>query len=143
MQGRTYRYLKEDPLYPFGYGLSYTNFIIENAHLNKKNIVPGENIKLSLNIENTGNYDGDEVIQIYVRKVDDQNGPLKSLKAFNRIHLKRGQRKSMEVELPSASFETFDSSVEEMRVLPGNYEVLYGKSSADKDLKKIDLIIEK
>lgn len=143
MKGRTYRYFDQKPLYPFGYGLSYTNFNVENAHLNKNIIAPDENIKLSLNIENTGNYDGDEVIQIYVRKVDDQNGPLKSLKAFNRIHLKKGEKKSIEVELPSASFETFDSSVEEMRVVPGNYEVLYGKSSADKDLKKIDLIIEK
>ncbi len=143
MKGRTYRYFNEEPLYPFGYGLSYTNFNLVNAELSKIKIAADEPISLTFDLENIGKYDGDEVVQVYVRKVDDTDGPLKSLKAFERIHFKKGERKTIHVELPNSSFETFESSTEEMRVLPGKYEVLYGTTSADKDLRKLELIIEK
>ena len=141
MKGRTYRYFGGDPLYPFGYGLSYTHFNLENVKLSKNNISPGESIYISFTIQNNGKYDGDEVVQIYVHKVDDKEGPLKSLKAFERINLKKGESKTTKLKLPASTFETFDPSIEEMCIIPGRYEVLYGTSSADKDLRKIDLII--
>ena len=141
MKGRTYRYFEGDPLYPFGYGLSYTTFSMDNAKLTKNKIGVGESSTLNLNIKNMGEYDGDEVVQIYVRKIDEKNGPLKSLRAFERIHLKKGLSEKLSIDLPASSFETFDPSNEEMRVIPGRYEILYGTSSADKDLRKLELII--
>ena len=143
MKGRTYRYFEGEALYPFGYGLSYTDFSLNNAKLSKSIITVDETVALNFDIENVGEYNGDEVVQIYVRKVDDKEGPLKSLRAFERIHLRKGESKTMSLELPASSFETFDPSNEEMRVVPGRYEVLYGTSSADKDLMKTELIINK
>lgn len=142
MKNRTYRYFTANPLYPFGYGLSYTKFDIDNAKLNKNKINVGDNVHLTFNIENTGEYDGDELIQVYIRNINDSEGPIKSLKAFERIHLKKGERKTMNIELPESSFESFDISLEEMRIVPGQYEVLYGTSSADKDLRALKLTIE-
>lgn len=143
MKGRTYRYFNGEALYPFGYGLSYTDFILDKAMLSKNKIVVGEAVAFNFNIKNIGKYDGDEVVQIYIRKIDDKEGPLKSLRAFELIHLKKGESKTISLALPASSFETFDPSNEDMRVVPGHYEVLYGTSSADKDLRTIELIINK
>ena len=88
MQGRTYRYFEGEALFPFGYGLSYTSFEIGKARLSKKRIRENESVSLKLTVENTGKLDGDEVIQIYIRKLQDKEGPLKTLRAFKRFHLR-------------------------------------------------------
>lgn len=141
MKGRTYRYFEGEALYPFGHGLSYTSFNIDNARLNKRNITPGHSVVLSFDIKNTGSVDGDEVVQVYVRNLQDKEGPLKSLRAFKRIHLKKDECRTVSIELPSKSFEFFDSFTEEMSILPGKYEVLYGTSSKDEDLMKVEVSI--
>lgn len=141
MKGRTYRYFEGEALYPFGYGLSYTSFEIDNAKLDKMEIAVGDATSLNFEIKNTGEYAGDEVVQVYVRNLLDKDGPLKSLRAFKRIHLEKGESQAVRLDLPASSFETFDASKEEMRVAPGSYEVLYGTSSADKDLRAVELII--
>ena len=142
MQGRTYRYFKGEALFPFGYGLSYTSFEIGKAQLSKKRIHANESVNLDLWIKNTGERDGEEVIQVYIRKLKDKEGPLKTLRAFKRVHVKSGEKKQISIHLPNDSFEFFDPEFNVMRVMTGEYEVLYGTSSEGKDLKKIKVRIQ-
>ncbi|NLZ95270.1 MAG: glycoside hydrolase family 3 protein [Bacteroidales bacterium] len=143
MKGRTYRYFEGEALYPFGYGLSYTSFEMDNAKLDKAEISVGDSVTFNLQIKNTGAYDGDEVVQVYIRNLRDKDGPLKSLRAFKRTHLRKGEQKTISMDLPASSFEFFDPSSKEMHILPGKYEVLYGASSKDEDLKKLELVIKR
>ena len=142
MKGRTYRYMTQTPLYPFGYGLSYTTFAYENARLSKDRISTDEPITLSFDITNTGKRDGDEVAQIYIKNPNDPNGPIKALKAFKRVHVKAGESQSLSVTLASKAFQSFNDNTQTMEVRPGNYQILYGGSSADNDLQRINIIIE-
>lgn len=136
-KGRTYRYFKGKPLYPFGYGLSYTTFEYTNASLDKQNLKTDEPAKLTVDIRNSGKMDGDEVVQVYVRNLQDKEGPMKSLRAFKRVFIKAGETKTTSIDLPADTFEFFDPEGEVMRVKPGKYEVLYGPSSDDKVLTKL------
>ena len=138
-KGRTYRYFKGKPMYPFGHGLSYTTFQYDNAKLNKNSIKRNENLSLSIGLKNTGQRDGDEVIQVYVRNLQDPTGPLKSLRAFRRVHVKAGATESVKFNLPPTAFEFFDPQTNEMSVKPGKYEVLYGGSSDDQALQVLEV----
>ena len=129
MQNRTYRYFRGDVLFPFGYGLSYTTFDISKPVY--------KNNKVQLTVKNTGSMDGTEVIQVYIRNTADTDGPLKSLRAYQRVTLKAGGAQMVAIDLPRESFEGWDAKSNTMRVLPGKYELMVGTSSADKDLKKI------
>ena len=133
MKGRTYRYFN-DALFPFGYGLSYTNFEIKNGKLEMRN---GGNGTLTVDVTNTGKRDGDEIVQLYIRNLQDAEGPLKSLRAFQRVSVKAGQTKTVTLELTPESFEFWDPTTNTMRVKSGSYELLYGNSSDDKALKII------
>lgn len=134
-KGRTYRYFKGKPLFPFGHGLSYTAFEYGKASLSKNNIKSSENTSFNLTLKNTGKRDGDEVVQVYIRNLQDPDGPCKSLRAFQRIHIKAGATKQVKINLPSTSFEFFDPQTQTMAIKPGKYEVLYGGSSDDETLK--------
>jgi beta-glucosidase len=101
MKGRTYRYTT-DVLFPFGFGLSYSKFQIGKANLSKANIKTTENILLNFSIKNTSKREGTEIVQVYVRKVNDTSGPLKTLKAFKRINLKSGESQNVTIDLPSS-----------------------------------------
>jgi len=140
MKGRTYRFT-DDVLFPFGYGLSYTNFTFGKASLSKATIKTDETILLTVPVSNTGQRDGTEVIQVYVRKVDDTNGPLKTLRGFTRIELAAGQTQQAMVALSPAAFEFYDRSLRTMAVTPGQYEILYGNSSAANALQSTSLTI--
>ena len=128
MEGRTYRYFKGDALFPFGYGLSYTNFQIGKPTYN--------NGKVSVTVKNTGKCAGTEVVQVYVRNPKDVDGPAKTLRAYQRVQLKAGESKTVSIPLPRSSFELWDAKSNTMRVVPGTYEIMVGSSSRDKDLKK-------
>ena len=136
MKGRTYRYF-DDPLFAFGYGQSYTTFRIGTATTSTSN---GKHI-LSIPVENTGKCDGTEVVQAYVRNPADVDGPLKSLRAFKRVTVKAGQTVEVELELTPQSFELFDTETNTMRTKPGRYEVFYGNSSRNQDLKKVEITL--
>lgn len=141
MKGRTYRYMS-DPLFPFGYGLSYTTFSVGDARLNKSVICPGENIVISIPVSDTGKRAGTEVIQIYIRKTDDVGGPLKTLRGFRRVDLERGQTKTVSIELPPSGFEFFDAESGKIQISTGEYEVYYGTSSDNKNLKSVKVTIQ-
>lgn len=139
MKGRTYRFMS-DPLFPFGYGLSYTTFNIGNARVNDQ-IRNGGDLELTIPVSNTGRRDGTEIVQVYVRKSGDEDGPLKTLKGFQRVSISGGQTKDINIDLPRSSFEFYDSNAGKMNVVPGEYEVFYGNSSDSKDLKIIKVNI--
>jgi beta-glucosidase len=134
MKGRTYRYMS-DPLFPFGFGLSYTTFSIGVAGISRNKISNDGYIELTIPVSNSGKQAGTEIIQVYVHKVNDTDGPLKTLKGFKRIELAAGKSGQAVINLPSASFGFFDRESGKMAVTPGEYEIWYGNSSGVKDLK--------
>ena len=139
MKGRTYRYFN-DPLFAFGYGLSYTDFVIEGGKLDIENGVfslRSPALNLQCNVSNTGKRDGAETVQVYIRNLADKEGPLKSLRAFKRVNVKAGQTTTVTLPLDKKSFEFWDAETNTMRTKPGTYEILYGNSSRDADLKKL------
>ena len=134
MKGRTYRYFT-DALYPFGYGLSYTTFEVKNEKVEMRN----DGGTVSVEVANTGQHDGSETVQVYIRNLQDPDGPLKSLRAFQRVNVKAGQTATAAIQLTRKSFEFWDPETNTMRVKPGKYEILIGTSSDDQDLKKLEL----
>ena len=129
MKGRTYRYFDGEPLFPFGYGLSYTTFEIDKPVY--------QNNKVQVSVKNSGNKAGLETVQVYLRNTKDPNGPLKTLRAYTQVQLEPGETKNVTIDLPRQSFEGWDEQTNTMRVVAGKYELMVGNSSADKDLKKI------
>ena len=135
MKGRTYRYMQQEPLFPFGHGLSYTDFTYEEAELSKNTIAKGENVVLTIPVSNVGQRDGEEVVQVYLKRPGDKEGPRYTLRAFKRVHILAGKTEQVVIPLTHESFEWFDSETNTMRPLEGTYELLYGGTS-DKDKLK-------
>jgi len=143
MKGKTYRFM-EDPLFAFGYGLSYTTFSIGKAQVSKSKILKNESISLTVPATNTGKRKGTEVIQVYVRKTGDLNGPLKTLRGFKKTELDAGKTAKTIIELPYQAFAFYNEAdkKQELTVAPGAYEILYGTSSSKKDLQVIKVTVE-
>ena len=125
MKGRTYRYMTDKPLYPFGYGLSYSTFKYGKAKLRKA----GDKVYVSVKVKNTSKLDGDEVVQLYVSRLGDAEGPSHALRAFKRVSIPAGKTANVEFELTPESFEWFDTNHNVMATMPGKFEILYGPSS--------------
>ncbi|MCR5242075.1 MAG: glycoside hydrolase family 3 C-terminal domain-containing protein [Prevotella sp.] len=138
MKGRTYRYFN-DPLFAFGYGLSYTTFKTEGGQWKDNG---NGTYQLTVNLTNTGVRDGAEVVQVYLRDLSDAEGPLKSLRAFQRVEVKDGKTVPVTLTFDKKSFEFFDPQTNTVHYKPGNYELFYGNSSLDKDLKKLSITIQ-
>lgn len=128
MKNRTYRYYTGEALFPFGYGLSYTTFDIGQPTY--------KNNKVQVRVRNTGDKEGLETVQVYIRNLNDANGPLKTLRAYQQVSLKPSEAKTISIDLPRERFEGWDTKTNTMRITPGKYELMVGASSADKDLKK-------
>lgn len=139
MKGRTYRYFKGKALFPFGHGLSYTRFNYGAGHLDKVSLAEGETLTLTVPVSNVGKYDGDEVVQVYLRRLGDTDGPLRTLRAFCRINIPKGETREVAFKLPYERFEWFDEASNAVRPLPGRYEVLYGGSSDPALLKALEV----
>jgi len=133
MKNRTYRYYTGQPLFPFGYGLSYTTFAIGKPVF--------QNQQVQVSVQNTGQRDGVETVQVYLRRTADAEGPLKSLKAYRQVALKAGEKQTVTIDLPRSSFEGWDAQTNTMRVVPGTYELMVGNSSSDQALQKIKVTL--
>lgn len=133
MAGRTYRYFKQEPLFAFGHGLSYTTF-----SLGKPRYAGG---RVLVDVTNVGKRDGDEVVQVYVRNPLDNEGPLKTLRGFQRVSVKAGQTVTVSIDMPRDKFELWDSQSNTMRVVPGTYDVMVGNSSDSKALQTISVTL--
>ena len=134
MTGRTYRYMKETPLFPFGHGLSYTTFKYGKLKMNDDKIAAGQNLNLVIPVTNTGSRDGDEVVQVYLKKMDDTEGPVKTLRAFKRVRIPAGKTVEVKFSLNDTQLEWWDEQSNTMRVCPGNYTVMIGGTSCEKSL---------
>ena len=129
MEGHTYRYFRGTPLFPFGFGLSYTDFHFGAAKV--------QNGVLEFTVRNTGKRNGTEVVQLYVRKPGDVGGPNKTLRAFQRVTVMAGASATVRIPLDDEVFTWWSESAQNMVPVHGEYELLYGSSSADADLKKV------
>lgn len=137
MKGRTYRYMDEAPLYPFGYGLSYTAFEYGEAKASALEVKEGEICTLTVPVTNVGERDGEEVVQVYLRRPGDKEGPSHALRAFKRVAIKKGETRQVTFQLDDESFEWFDENTNTVHPLSGEYEILYGGSSDRKQLKAV------
>ncbi len=134
MENRTYRYFKGNPLYCFGYGLSYTSFKYDSLNLSLAN----DTLNVRFTLENNGKYDGDEVAQVYVKLPRSANytPAIKELKGFTRVHLKTGESKIVTIKLPLKNLRHWDSSSETYILSKGKYKIMAGASSNDIRLEK-------
>jgi beta-glucosidase len=135
--GRTYMYAKEEPLYPFGFGLSYTTFRYAKLRTSSRALKAGGEITVSVDVTNTGARDGDEVVEFYVRHLGSKvERPARELKGFGRVNIPRGQTRTVSVPLKAESLAYWDESLNKFVVEPESVEILAGASSADIRLRK-------
>jgi beta-glucosidase len=130
MEGHTYRYFRGEPLFKFGHGLSYTTFEYGEAKV--------KNGKIVIPVTNTGAVEGTEVVQLYIRKPDDAQGPLKTLRGFERVTVAPGKTVKVEIPLTDETFNWWDETTQNVNPVHGTYELLYGGSSADDALKVLE-----
>ena len=142
MTGRTYRYMTQEPLFPFGHGLSYTSFSYGAVVLGSDNIKSGEKLRLSVPVTNTGKCDGEEVVQVYLKKNDDVEGPSKALRAFKRVHIPAGKTVDVEFDLGDKELVWWNPQSNTMCVSEGSYELMVGGSSQTADLLRRSFVIQ-
>jgi len=124
MKGRTYRYMTEKPLYPFGFGLSYTTFRFDSIELSAASISAGGKVTVTVSVTNTGKRDADEIIQIYVVKDGrSEDDPLSSLREFRRVFIKAGKNVKVDFVLPASAFETVNAEGE-YKLTSGAYSII-------------------
>lgn len=135
-KGFTYMYLKGTPLFPFGHGLSYTDFKYSRITISSKKINADGQISVSFYVRNTGYREGDEVVQLYIHDVEcSVIRPQKELRGFERISLKPGENKKVTITVPGEKLSFYDEKTHRFIVEPGTFEVLIGSSSEDIRLK--------
>jgi beta-glucosidase len=135
-KGFTYMYLKQQPLFPFGHGLSYTEFAYRNLQVTPATVNPNSFSAVSVEIENTGPLAGDEVVQVYIHDVQSSvPQPIKKLVAFHRFHLNPGEKKTVSFPLAFAQLSFYDITRHDFTTEPGVFNLMVGSSSADIRLK--------
>ncbi len=140
--GDRYADLTQEPLFPFGHGLSYTRYAYSNLRLASSHLTRGETAQVLVDVENVGQREGMEIVQVYVSDVvTSATWVNKALKGFARVRLAPGEKKTVQVELPWRSFEIVNAQGIYV-VEPGEFEILVGPSSRDRDLLRTKLMIE-
>ena len=137
MKNRTYRYFTGQPQYPFGYGLSYTTFRLGKAKLSAKSMATDGKVTVTIPVTNTGQREGTETVQVYVKALDDSQAPIKDLRGFCKLRLKPGQTSQATITLDAEAFEYYNPDIDELSTRPGRYQILCGTSSRDVDLQAI------
>jgi beta-glucosidase len=136
-KGFTYMYLKGKPLFAFGHGLSYTTFKYGSLKLSDAQIAPAGELTATVEVSNTGKREGDEVVQLYVREVKPVvKRPTLELRGFQRVHLKPGESRKVEITFPAARLAFYDEAIHGFRVNPGAFEVMVGGASDDIRVRK-------
>ncbi len=131
-KGYTYMYLKGEPLYPFGHGLSYTSFRYDGLNIEQDRIPANGSVKVSCTVENTGKREGDEVVQLYVvPPATDVPMPRKELRGFRRINILPGEKREVSFEVPAAKLAIWDEKTHAFKLIPGSYGIEVGASSSD------------
>jgi beta-glucosidase len=125
MAKRTYRYFDGEPLYPFGYGLSYTSFAYKNPKVAQDKVDEKGTVSFSVEVTNTGKLAGDEVAQLYITHVDVSGAPIRALQGFRRVHLEPGQRTTVDFKLENRQLSVVDAAGTR-RVVPGEVKVWIG-----------------
>jgi beta-glucosidase len=133
-KGRTYMYFQGTPLYPFGFGLSYTTFTYSALRLSAATLAKGGSVTVSVDVTNTGTRDGDEVVQLYVSYPTTTGvpRPLKQLQGFQRVTVPAGQTKTVALNLTYAQLGYWDATAKAFAVQPGTVHLMVGGSSVDK-----------
>ena len=140
--GDRYADMTQEPLFPFGHGLSYTTYHYSNLQLKTPILTRGQSAKLSVDVENAGKREGCEIVQVYITDVvTSATWVNKALKSYSRITLAPGERKTVEFELPFEAFEIVNAEGENV-VETGEFELLVGPSSRDRDLLKTSLRVK-
>lgn len=131
--------IDNDPLYPFGYGLSYTTFRYGDLRLSNNSMNEKGKITASVTVTNTGSYDADEIVQMYIRDmVGSVARPVKELKGFERIHLKKGESRTVSFDITAEQLKFYNSALDWV-CEPGEFEVMVGGNSRDVQTKKFSL----
>ena len=142
MKNRTYRYFTGVPQYAFGYGLSYTTFNVGKGKISAKKMKKNGKVTITVPVTNTGKREGTEVVQVYVKALDDAGAPIKALKGFQKLQLNAGETKTASITLDGEAFEYYDEAIDELSTKAGRYQILYGTSSNDKDLQAFDFVVK-
>ena len=128
MAGHTYRFFNGEPLWQFGYGLSYTRFKVGRPRVRDGKVI--------VKVRNKGKVDGAEVVQLYVSKPGDVGGPIRTLRAFKRVSVPAGKSVKVEIPIDDETFLWWDEAAQDMVPTHGKYVLEVGNSSAAKDLRK-------
>ena len=135
-----YMDVRNDALYPFGYGLSYTTYEYGDLTLSAPSMNADGAVKASLTVKNTGERDGDEIVQLYIHDVSASIArPVKELKGFERIHLKSGEAKTVTFDITRKQLEFYNSELKQV-VEPGEFTIMVGPNS--RDVKTAKLTVE-
>jgi len=136
-RGRTYMYLRSEPLYPFGHGLSFTEFRYSNLKLSAERVSRGDNLEISVDVANTGDRDGDEVVQVYASVLHSRvKRPSRELKAFRRVLVPKGKTRTVSLEVPVKDLAYYDEASRRWCVETGLVEFQVGASSSDIRLRQ-------
>jgi beta-glucosidase len=125
MAGRTYRYFKGEPLYPFGYGLTYTTFAYTNPRVDRAAISAGEAVTVSVDVANAGKMASDEVVQLYLTHEGTAAAPLRELRGFQRLRLDPGESRTVSFTLGGRDLSVVDEAGRR-QIVPGNVQVWIG-----------------
>jgi beta-glucosidase len=130
--GRTYMYFKGEPLYPFGFGLSYTTFKLTNLRTSSRQVAKDGTVKISVDVTNTGSRTGDEVVQLYVKHLGSKvERPREQLAGFQRVTVQPNETKTVEIALPASRLAYWDVKLQAFRVETGPVSLMVGDSSAN------------
>ncbi len=125
MEHRTYRFMTEKPLYPFGYGLSYTNFEYSDAKFEPKSQI------FRMKVKNVGEFDGEDVVQVYITNKSDKKSPVKTLVGFKRVKLAKGETKIVNFRIDDQFFETFSDEYQRFDRIPATFEISFGSKKIE------------
>lgn len=135
VKGHTYRYFNGRPVFSFGYGLGYSTFVYGQAQLAQQ----GNEVSINVPVTNTSNIDGEEVVQVYLKRDNDVDGPIKALRGFKRVKIAAGQ--TINVTVSVGDLSTFDVNTQRMAIVPGQHTLYVGSSSRDEDLQQLSLTL--